>query len=120
MKIFRKLMLFALTAFLVIWGLSLAKCEVLTALHGDEFLNAYKESDIVGEIEYFKILNYSRDHAEIYFVGKGNSIAEILAFRKYKGEWKYDNWYRTVWSALGGSASEVIWPYWWHFIYGGL
>ena len=31
----------------------------------------------------------------------------------------YDSWEKTVWSAVGGSASGVVWPYWWHFIYGG-
>lgn len=118
MKIFRKLMLFAFIAFLVLWGLSLAKCEVLTALHGDEFLNVYKENDLIGDIEYLKVLSCSRDYARVYFVGEGNSVAIIICYNREDGYWSFEKW-DAVWSAIGGSASEVIWPYWWHFIYGG-
>ena len=31
--------------------------------------------------------------------------------------WEEISW-STIWSTTG-SASEVIYPYWWHFIYGG-
>jgi len=104
--------------FLLIWGFSLARCEILTLLHGEEFADAYKENTMLGEQEYWKILDYSETHARVYYVSKNYQDADILSFKQENGKWKYDKWEDTVWSK-SGSASEVIWPYWWHFIYGG-
>lgn len=44
-------------------------------------------------------------------------MGNVLSFEKVDNNWKETNW-DTIWSA-SGSASDVIWPYWWHFIYGG-
>ena len=24
---------------------------------------------------------------------------------------------KVVWTTMGGNAAEIVWPYWWHFIY---
>lgn len=103
---------------ILFWLISLAKCEVLTIFHGDEFGEVYKENTMLGDMEYWKVLDISQDYARVYFVSKNHSNANILTFIKEDGKWKYKNW-ETIWSQ-SGSASEVIWPYWWHFIYGGL
>ena len=95
------------------------ECEVLTLLHREEFETIYKQNTMMGEIDYLKVLEYSEEYARVYYVSENRSAGDILSFVKQGDKWKYDNWERTVWSATG-SASEVIWPYWWHFIYGGL
>lgn len=119
-KIIKIIILIAVIDFLFIWILSLAKCEILTIKHGHEFGDdLFKENTMIGEKEYIKIINYTDTYARIYYVGIKMSHGEILSFSKENGQWKYENWERTVWSDTG-SASEVIWPYWWHFIYGGL
>ena len=105
--------------FFIIWSSSLAKCEVLTILHYDEFCEKYKENTMMGEIDYLKILEYNDQYARIYVVSANKGAGNVLRFSKENGEWRYDIWEKTVWSDKG-SASEVIWPYWWHFIYGGL
>lgn len=92
---------------------------MLTLMHGSEFENNYRENTMIGEIDYLKVLNYSDNFARVYYVSANRSSASILTFKKQDGNWSYEAWERVVWSSTG-SASDVIWPYWWHFIYGGL
>ena len=102
---------------------SLIKCEVLTHKHYDEFKDAYKQNTMLGDMEYFKVLSYSPyrtyDFAQVYYVSKGNTAGNVLTFKyNYDADlWEEISW-STIWSTTG-SASEVIYPYWWHFIYGG-
>lgn len=105
------------------WIGSLIKCEILTYKHYDEFKDAYKQNTMFGEIEYFKVLEYApnRTHnlAQVYYVSEGNAAGDVLTF-EYNSDtdlWEQIGW-STIWSDMG-SASDVIYPYWWHFIYGG-
>lgn len=102
---------------------SLIKCEILTHKHYDEFKDAYKQNTMLGDMEYFKVLNYSPyrtyDFAQVYYVSKGHTAGHVLTYAlNYDTDvWEEISW-STIWSTTG-SASEVIYPYWWHFIYGG-
>ena len=106
--------------FLLVWGVALIKCELLTLLHGDEFKNNYQENTMIDEIDYLKVLQYSENTAKIYYVTENKSTGEVLMFKNINNEWVYDQWYGTIWSGIGGSASGVVWPYLWHFIHGGI
>lgn len=99
------------------WLTALTKCEVLTLIHGKEFSEIYRENTMIGDIDYLKVLEYSDTTASVYYVTKNKGSANIIKFSGKNGEWNYDSW-ETVWSNMG-SASDVVWPYWWHFIYGG-
>ncbi len=106
-----------------VWLGSLIKCEVLTHKHYDEFKDAYKQNTMLGDMEDFKVLSYSPyrtyDFAQVYYVSKGNTAGNVLTF-KFNHDtdlWEEISW-STIWSTTG-SGSEVIYPYWWHFIYGG-
>ena len=107
-----------LVCFLIVWGASLLKCEILTSIHGHEFEEIYRENTMIGDIEYLKILDYSETSARVYYVTADYGSGNILVFSKVNSEWTYSSWETTVWSSMG-SASDVIWPYWWHFIFGG-
>ena len=102
----------------VIWLSSLIKCEVLTEKYYDDFELAYTQNSMLGDMEYFKVLSCDGVTAEVYYVGKDMSGADVLTFQYTDGQWSQTAW-ETVWSSTG-SASEVIFPYWWHFIYGGI
>ena len=102
----------------VIWASSLIKCEVLTHKYFVEFENAYSQNTMLGEMEYFKVLSCDGKTAEVYYVSTGMTDANVLSFKNIDGTWVVTSW-DTIWSD-SGSASEVIYPYWWHFIYGGL
>ena len=104
--------------FLIIWTWALLKCEALTILYGNEFSEIYRENTMMGDIDYPKVLDYSSGYARVYYISANRGAGNILLFFKENNEWRYEAWERTVWSD-SGSASEVIWPYWWHFIYGG-
>ncbi len=125
MKIFRNIVLGIICYFLITWIGTLIKCEVLTYQHYDEFKDAYKQDTMLGDMEYFKVLSYNPNRAwgfaQVYYVGKGHSGGDVLTlqYNYEKDLWEEISW-STIWSGVGGSASEVIWPYWWHFIYGGL
>ncbi len=102
------------------WISALIKCETLTREHYDEFKEAYKQNTMLGDMEYFKVLDYNDcDIARVYYVSKGNSAANVLTFYydDTTDSWEEISW-NTIWSG-SGSASGVCYPYWWHFIYGG-
>lgn len=111
--------------FLVILGLAviiqaaaLVKCEILTRRYYSDFEYAYKNNTMLEDEEYdFKVLDCDGANARVYYVSKGKTGAHVLTFKKRNDDWVETKW-ETIWST-SGSASEVIWPYWWHFIYGG-
>ncbi len=102
---------------IVIWIFSLVKCEILTRKYYDDFEYAYTQNSMLDEMEHFKVLRCDGHSAEVYYVSKGMTGADVLSFENINGIWVETSW-KTVWSTPG-SASEVIYPYWWHFIYGG-
>ena len=100
------------------WVNTLIKCEILTQKYYDDFKKAYTQNTMLGEMEYFKVLTCNENTAEVYYVSKGMTSANVFSFSNNNGIWIQTSW-KTIWSA-SGSASEVIYPYWWHFVYGGL
>ena len=115
----KKLILLFILMPIFVWGASLLKCEILTFKYGGEFKIIYKENTMLGNIDYFKVLNYSDDVARVYYVSENKAGGDVLTFEKIDGKWFYNGQWQTIWSKTG-SASNVVWPYWWHFIYGGL
>lgn len=117
----RKKFLFFIIAIILVptlvWVSSLIKCETLTQKYYDDFENAYTQNSMLGEMEYFKVLRCDGNTADVYYVSKGMTGANVLSFENKNGIWTETNW-NAIWSD-SGSASEVIYPYWWHFIYGG-
>lgn len=91
------------------WLFSLARCEILTWLHGDEFATAYQENSMINP-GYWKVLDYTDTYARVYFVTKYRLSGNILTFRKLDDTWVYDTWEETVWSKTG-SADGFVWPY---------
>ena len=117
-KTFKIIFLTAFVTFMVVWIGTLLKCDILTAFHGHEFKDTYKQTNMLVKTEHLKVLKYSQDYAEVYCIDKNKSSGDVLHCRKIGEEWDLISW-NTIWSDMG-SASDVIFPYWWHFIYGGL
>ena len=109
-KFLKKLPLFGLLLFLLIWSASILKCEFLTYRYGYQFETIYRENTMMGDIDYLKVLSYSNSTARVYYVSKNRAAGDILVFSKQNGEWKYDYWDWTVWSKTG-SADNFVWPY---------
>ena len=94
------------------------KIEILTAKYYDIFQDAYKSNTMLGEMDSFKVLEYDGATAKVYYISKNKTSGDVLSFANVDGAWEETYW-ETIWSK-SGSASDVIWPYWWHFIYAGL
>lgn len=88
----------------------IARCERLTQKYGYEFKDEYKQCSMLPEeIEYFKVLDYEEEYAEVYYVTKDYGSANLLKFSKEENKWVMTSW-DTIWSKYG-SADGYIWPY---------
>ncbi|MBE7021178.1 MAG: hypothetical protein E7411_07080 [Ruminococcaceae bacterium] len=108
-KIIKIFILFVLILFIAFWGLSILKCEILTYLYGEQFAQMYREYTMIDDIDYFKVLNYSKDSARVYYVGLERSSGSVLRFCKENGNWRNRGW-NVIWST-SGSADGFMWPY---------
>ena len=106
---------------LLVWLIPFAHNEILTISHGYEFRDRYREWSFYAndtKAELCKVLNYTENNAEVYYVTQGYDSGQVYYFVKSsERQWQLDK-VDTVW-AKGGSASEVLWPYFWHIIYSG-
>ena len=116
-KYLRITALAVLLIFCVLWLGAIIRCEYLTNRYYDDFADAWRVNTMLGEMEYFKVLSCNGEWADVYYVGEDYSSGDLMTFCREEGQWAEAGW-DTVWSDTG-SASDVIWPYWWHFIYGG-
>ncbi len=92
------------------WLSSLIYCEYLTLVYGDEFKEEYKQCSMLPlEIDHYKVMRYSKNYAEVYYVTEDCISGNILKFYKENNEWIMTSW-NTVWSKHG-SADGFIWPY---------
>ena len=82
--------------------------EFLTFKYGSEFNNLQQQTNILIDVEYYKVISYSNETAKVFYVS--SSSGNLLTFEKdSKGNWKYSEW-KTIWSN-SGSADEFMWPY---------
>lgn len=105
-KRFSALIVFTVLLFAII---PYGKVEFLTWKYGGEFKNLYKQSSMMDNIAYLKVMHYSKTKAEIYYVQGEHLGANLYTFKKNCDKWELDSW-RTVWSKHG-SADSFIWPY---------
>ena len=113
----RRIIIAAVLCILVIWMVALIKCELLTEKYYTDFENACQQNTMLSDIEYFKVLKCDGEAASVYYVAKGNEAGNIINFKREHDVWTEISW-RTVWSK-SGSASGVVYPYLWHFVYCG-
>ena len=114
-------LVFVAVIFLVIWGASLLKCEILSNKYGGELFDAYKG------LQYFeywldgyseaKVISCDADKGEarVYYVVKdGERRSGILvSYMKEEDGWNPVGEVQSLW-ATGGTADKTIWPYWYH------
>ena len=82
------------------------KAEYLTARHGDEFAGLERQTNMLDDSKYYKVLSYSKEKAAVFYV---SDTGDVLTFRKENDGWKMDEW-KTIWSTAG-SADSFCWPY---------
>lgn len=99
----------------IFWVLSLIRCEMLTQKYYDDFSKAYMQNTMIEDIEYFNVLSCNENTAKVYYITKNMTVGNVLEFEHKNNNWTQTSW-NTIWSKTG-SASDIIYPYWWHFIY---
>lgn len=90
------------------WCGSLVRCEILTVKHREEFADAYKQTNMIANVDAFKVLRCSGTEAEVYYISK-HTAGHLLMFKRESDGWALHRW-ETVWSK-SGSADGWIWPY---------
>jgi hypothetical protein len=107
-KTARIIILIAVSICLFVSLFPYAKYEILTELHGKEFVDGYKSTNMLTGIEDLKVLEYSNNNAKVYYFSE-NKGGAVVDFVNDGDDWKYKSWY-VVWSVTG-SADGFIWPY---------
>lgn len=115
-KLFRFIVLFAICFFIVTWIGALIKNAILTNKYYDDFKDCHEQLGYDVKPDYFRVLNVNGDVAEVYYVNR-KVFGDFVRLKRVDDQWLVKDCY-AVWSKRG-NAAEVIWPYWWHFIYGG-
>lgn len=105
----KKIAKFLLVLLMVFVILSYVKVEFLTWRHGEQFAELYKMSNMLDDIDCYKVMEYSDTNAEVYYVQGEHLGADLFYFSKRNDEWVLDGW-KTVW-AKHGSADDWIWPF---------
>lgn len=102
------------------------RCERLTAKYGHIFEDPklYRQHWFIGDDFELKVLEYSSQHAVVYYINNIGTLSEggyeykagtEVEFRKnYNDEWVCINGV-TRWSEMG-TADGIVMPYWWHSI----
>ena len=86
-----------------------AKVEILTVLHKDEFPNILDDIGMIDNMEYFKVMAYSKNNAEILCIGEGHTVSVLVKYKKNQNIWYAEDW-SCIYSK-SGTADDFIWPY---------
>ena len=105
----RKYFLGVTTLLVIFFVASIVRCEILTYTHKDEFIDEYKQTSMIENVDYLKILDYSDEEAKVYYVSENEEAGNIITFQKENYSWIMKNW-ETIWSTTG-SADGFVWPY---------
>ena len=103
----------------IFWLFSIIICEFNTRKYSDVINNSDNVkavSEFIGEYESAKVLSVSNNEMQVYYIEKNYNYASIILYKKFNDNWKVAYWGKCIWSKEG-SADDVVWPYWWHFIY---
>jgi hypothetical protein len=87
--------------------------ELKTYLYGKDFKNVQVETGFQQQIVYYKVFSINEKEAKLFYVEGENgnhNIGNFYYFVKENGKWKFHRWGQTIWTNLGGSASEFIVP----------
>ena len=103
----KKILLGIVVAVVLFWAVSIARCEYLTLMYGQEFKSAYEEIRQIIAPSKWKVLDFSESSSKVYFYSDKGGVVVTLIYKNEK--WTIDKW-TASWSKTG-SADDLIWPY---------
>ena len=110
----KKIIIVITLLLLIVAAIPYIKTEYLSYKHGTEFSDLYKQTGMIDDIEYLKVLNYNEDSAKVYYIGKNHHDGNIVYFENQNGQWLLKSW-ETIWSKNGSADSFST-----HFIFNTL
>lgn len=70
----------------LVWGISIAKCEILTDKYNDDFEYAYQSNSMIStDVEHFKVLECDDESAKVYYYSEKSG--NVLTFEKQNSKW---------------------------------
>lgn len=72
-------------------------------------MTLYENIGMIEGIEYYKVMEYTEDEAEVLCVSKGHGSTNLCKYKKRGNSWCLDEW-ECIWSKTG-SADSFIWPF---------
>jgi hypothetical protein len=86
------------------------KAEYLTYKYGDEFEDLYKDTHMIDNVDYGKVLEYSPSCAKVCYVARGSGV-HIFEFRYKEDRWQRSDW-KVAWSKSGSAdiLDYAMWP----------
>ncbi len=105
--------------FLIFWGASLIKCEILTEMKREvveEYLASEEGKRMLDcEVEYFKVLSVNKHFLRVYCITEDNDFGEIAILETQYDGWEYYHKGKCVLlTDFRESADNFVWPYWHH------
>lgn len=94
-------------------GLLYLPVEIRTAIYGAQFRDVAANTGWELPRVYLKVMSIHEHVAKVLIVeGEDgeHQIANYYWFRRRNGKWEFSGDCRTLWTNLGGSASESSWP----------
>ena len=87
------------------------KAEYFTLKYGDQFKDLYSQTNMIDDVEFFRVFEYSETSAKAYYVETDRLTTNYVYFSRdnVNGQWEMSGW-ETIWSKYG-SASGASWPY---------
>lgn len=81
--------------------------EYRTFVHESEFTDEYEQTNMIDNVKYLKVFEYSSNNAKILYVTPYTK--NFVYFTKKDNKWIMDSW-DCVWSSIG-SASDFTFPF---------
>lgn len=105
----KKIIIVIILLLLIAAAIPYIKTEYLSYKHGTEFSDLYKQTGMIDDIEYLKVLDYNENSAKVYYIGKNHHDGNIVYFENQNGQWLLKSW-ETIWSKTG-SADSFYYPF---------
>ena len=83
--------------------------ETNTFIFGKIFKKSYEQTNMISEIEYYKVFYYTGKNAKVYYVDGSIRAGHFVWLIKKGDKWEMEKW-ETVWSDVG-SASGITFPF---------
>ena len=102
----KKIKIIVIVALILIILVPYIFVEGNTLLFGSEFKNQYKQTNMIDDIEYYKVFYNTNKTAKVYYVESDHEAGHFIWFKKEKSKWKMTKW-TTVWSQYGSALSLI-------------